>query len=76
MPLELTTGDYLEIRAALGERFPIDERDRAIYLAGMRAGIERAAKECDATGQRPRTQRTDGPRACTDCAAAIRALLK
>ena len=73
MPLELTDEDstYLD-----SKQFDSSASVEAIYLAGMRAGIERAAKECDATGQRPRTQRTDGPRACTDCAAAIRALLK
>ena len=41
--IELTRDDLAAIRNALGERYPIDERDQAIYRAGLAAGIERAA---------------------------------
>jgi hypothetical protein len=40
--IELTRDDLVAIRSALGERYPIDERDQAIYRAGLAAGIERA----------------------------------
>ena len=59
--IELTRNDLVAIRNALGERYPIDERDQAIYRAGLAAGIERAAKEA---------QDYDAA-----CAAAIRALV-
>jgi len=45
--IELTRDDLAAIRSALGERYPIDERDQAIYRAGLAAGIERAAQTCD-----------------------------
>jgi len=37
--IELTRDDLVAIRNALGERYPIDERDHAIYRAGLAAGI-------------------------------------
>ena len=79
--IELTRDDLAAIRSALGERYPIDERDQAIYRAGLAAGIERAAKVCD-DKRKPaadvivgayRQGHDDG---CDRCAAAIRALLK
>jgi len=79
MPLELTTGDYLEIRAALGERFPIDERDRAIYRAGLAAGIERAAMIADDVtwdSEYHDMWHVGFDAAAKACAAAIKALLK
>ena len=36
--IELTRDDLVAIRNALGERYPIDERDHAIYRAGLAAG--------------------------------------
>jgi len=60
--IELTRDDLVAIRNALGERYPIDERDRAIYRAGLAAGIERAAKHMESES--------------TNTAIKIRALLK
>jgi hypothetical protein len=72
--IELTRDDFVAIRNALGERFPIDERDQAIYRAGMAAMAERAAKVCDDAT----TDADKRGRLCysQECAAAIRALLK
>jgi len=45
--IELTRDDLAAIRNALGERYPIDERDQAIFRAGMAAMAERAAQACE-----------------------------
>jgi len=60
--IELTRNDLVAIRNALGERYPIDERDQAIYRAGIVAGIERAAKHMESES--------------TNTAIKIRSLLK
>jgi len=72
--IELTRDDLAAIRNALGERYPIDERDQAIYRAGIAAGIERAAQRVE----NGRFLHDDAPTArfARECAAAIRALLK
>ena len=82
--IELTRDDLLAIRSALGERYPIDERDHAIYRAGLAAGIERSAKVCDAERNFSEVMPMREPEereyargwrsACWGCAAAIRAL--
>jgi len=84
--IELTRNDLVAIRNALGERYPIDERDQAIYRAGLAAGIERAAQACDAERNFSEVMPMREPEereyargwrsACWGCAAAIRALLK
>ena len=83
--IELTRDDLAAIRSALGERYPIDERDQAIYRAGMAAGIERSMEACDREREiyqlgPPGSLRNDimrmGRSAYLGCAAAIRALLK
>ena len=72
--IELTMDDLAAIRNALGERYPIDERDQAIYRAGLAAGIERAAQRVE----NGRFLHDDAPTArfARECAAAIRALDK
>ena len=74
--IELTRDDLVAIRNALGERYPIDERDQAIYRAGLAAGIERAAQ----TAERSACEWNNGKQrqhiVAIHCAAAIRALLK
>ena len=83
--IELTRNDLVAIRNALGERYPIDERDQAIYRAGIAAGLERAANVCDKWAENALSKQDGklydvdtnlrmmaiGPQ---DCAAAIRAL--
>ena len=83
--IELTRNDLVAIRNALGERYPIDERDHAIYRAGIAAGLERAANVCDKWAENALSKQDGklydvdtnlrmmaiGPQ---DCAAAIRAL--
>jgi len=83
--IELTRDDLAAIRSALGERYPIDERDHAIYRAGIAAGLERAANVCDKWAENALSKQDGklydvdtnlrmmaiGPQ---DCAAAIRAL--
>ena len=79
--IELTRDDLAAIRNALGERYPIDERDEDIFRAGMAAMAERAAQVCDDMSKPHagiivgayRQGHDDG---CDRCAAAIRALLK
>ena len=70
---ELTRDDLAAIRSALGERYPIDERDQAIYRAGLSAGIERSAKVVE--GGRFLTDTAPIKLWADECAAAIRALL-
>ena len=76
--IELTRDDLVAIRNALGERYPIDERDQAIYRAGLAAGIERAANICGeyAYDKRAAPELRGNSNGAADCAAAIRALLK
>jgi hypothetical protein len=73
MSLQLTDADWAAIQAVLDAAFPGRELpvrseawDGDIYLAGLAAGLARAAKVCD-TLPSVRSQ---------DCAIAIRALLK
>jgi len=75
--IELTRDDLAAIRNALGERYPIDERDQAIYRAGLAAGIERSAQVCDDlhwdyNGHPLASDEVSAE----ECADAIRALLK
>jgi hypothetical protein len=74
--IELTRDDLVAIRSALGERYPIDERDQAIYRAGLEAGIERAAKVCEARTDPDSEKHGIMSMEAIHCAADIRALLK
>jgi hypothetical protein len=77
--MELTEAE----RAELKRKFGIDNRfgqEEAIYLAGMRAGIEEAAKVCDKREDRHSLSMRESSayamhEACS-CADAIRALLQ
>ena len=72
--IELTRDDLAAIRNALGERYPIDERDRAIYRAGIAAGIERGQKFLDDLMLEQGRAGEYGSTA--ECARLFRALLK
>jgi hypothetical protein len=79
MPLNLTDADRAAIAAAwVGAAFgnggarAIQACAEATYLAGLRAGIERAAKVCENVAN---DLDSDGFDACMDCYRAIRALL-
>lgn len=67
--MELSDADRLEIDRTCG---PGDQREReGLFLAGMRAGIKRAAKVCDA-----REWACDGPRLGPEEAQRIAALIR
>lgn len=74
--MTLTDEDFERINAALqgmdNDTLLSHEADKAIYLAGMRAGMERAAQRVE----NGRFLHDDAPTArfAKECAAAIRAL--
>ncbi len=78
--IELSEEDRAALRAHLCETFgkqhdveqEFTPREVAIYLAGIRAGLERAAKVCDESD--PATDYA--PDAIAACAVAIRALTR
>ena len=74
MPLELSDEDRAEIRAQEEFVGTFQEESEAMYLAGMRAGIERAAKVCDDIQEGYRYD-TVGDYGAGQAAAELRALL-
>lgn len=77
--MDLSDSDLSRIRGVLTDYCDVPEiieQDRALYLAGMRAGIERAMKACEewrATCDN-RTMQSEGW-AAAECAKSIHALL-
>ena len=75
--IELTMDDIAAIRNALGERYPIDERDQSIYRAGISAGIERSAQVAMTVPDTFGTLADDSHKECAIVTARlIRGLLK
>lgn len=74
----LTPDDYEIMNRITGGYGPIDRR---VYVAGYRAGLERAAKECDKKadeldpGNLGLANNRRAGIACGMCASAIRALI-
>jgi hypothetical protein len=74
--IELTNADLAIIDDLRAEAPAMLARDRAIYRAGLAAGIERSAKVCEARTDPDSEKHGIMSMEAIHCAADIRALLK
>jgi Lar family restriction alleviation protein len=72
--IELTDEDVAAIKVAIAPLQTEDDEQEAVYRAGLAAGLERAARECDVRANLsfPGIE----AKGAIECAAAIRALVK